>query len=104
MVKKKEMSGRWIVIDSDDHIFDYPDFVTALKHPGSRVSIMTDYNSNISMDEKLFFQNQLDKFGGDFDKLLEDIEKYAALSDVGDYETAAKIRDYRIEIKAPLSN
>jgi len=33
------------------------------------------YNSNISMDEKLFFQNQLDKFGGDFDKLLEDIEK-----------------------------
>ena len=42
MVKKKEMSGRWIVIDSDDHIFDYPDFVTALKHPGSRVSIMTE--------------------------------------------------------------
>jgi hypothetical protein len=62
------------------------------------------YNSNISMDEKLFFQNQLDKFGGDFDKLLEDIEKYAALSDVGDYETAAKIRDYRIEIKTPLDN
>ena len=62
------------------------------------------YNSNISMDEKLFFQNQLDKFGGDFDKLLEDIEKYAALSDVGDYETAAKIRDYRIEIKVPLDN
>ena len=29
------------------------------------------YNSNLSMDEKLFFQNQLDKFGGDFDKLLE---------------------------------
>ena len=62
------------------------------------------YNSNISMDEKLFFQNQLDKFGGDFDKLLEDIEKYAALSGVEDYETASKIRDYRIEIKAPLSN
>ena len=62
------------------------------------------YNSNISMDEKLFFQNQLDKFGGDFDKLLEDIEKYATLSHVEDYETAAKIRDYRIEIKTPLSN
>lgn len=62
------------------------------------------YNSNISMDEKLFLQKQLDKFGGDFDKLLEDIEKYAILSDVEDYEAAAKIRDYRIEIKAPLSN
>ena len=62
------------------------------------------YNSNISMDDKLFLQNQLDKFGGDFDKLLEDIEKYATLSDVEDYETAAKIRDYRIEIKAPLDN
>ena len=46
----------------------------------------------------------MDKFGGDFGKLLEDIEKYAALSDVEDYEAAAKIRDYRIEIKAPLSN
>lgn len=57
------------------------------------------YNSNISMDEKLFLQNQLDKFGGDFDKLLEDIEKYAILSDVEDYEAATKIRDYRIEIK-----
>jgi hypothetical protein len=42
MVKKKEMSGRWIVIDSDDHIFDYPTFLAALKHPGSRVSIMTE--------------------------------------------------------------
>ena len=42
MVKKKEIGGKWIVIDSDDHIFDYPDFVTALKHPGSRVSIMTE--------------------------------------------------------------
>ena len=62
------------------------------------------YNSNISIDEKLFLQNQLEKFGGDFDKLLEDIEKYATLSDVEDYETAAKIRDYRTAIKAPLSN
>jgi hypothetical protein len=62
------------------------------------------YNSNLPMDQKLFFQNQLDKFGGDFDKLLEDIEKYATLSHVEDYETAAKIRDYRKKIKAPLSN
>jgi hypothetical protein len=44
------------------------------------------YNSNISMDEKLFLQNQLEKFGGDFDKLLQDMEKYAALPDVEDYE------------------
>ena len=42
MVKKKEIGGKWIVIDSDDHIFNYPDFTTALKHPGSRVSIMTE--------------------------------------------------------------
>jgi hypothetical protein len=42
MVKKKEISGRWIVIDSDDHISYYPNFSTALKHPGSRVSIMTE--------------------------------------------------------------
>ena len=42
MVKKKEMSGRWIVIDSDDHISYYPNFLTALKHPGGRVSIMTE--------------------------------------------------------------
>jgi uncharacterized protein YjaG (DUF416 family) len=62
------------------------------------------YNSNISMDEKLFLQNQLEKFEGDFDKLLEDMEKYAVLPDVEDYENAAKIRDYRIQIKAPLSN
>lgn len=62
------------------------------------------YNSNLSMDEKLFFQNQLDKFGGDFDKLLEDIEKYAILPEIEEYELAAEIRDYRIEIKAPLSN
>ena len=57
------------------------------------------YNSNISMDEKLFLQNQLEKFGGDFDKLLQDMEKYAALPDVEDYENAAKIRDYRKTIK-----
>lgn len=62
------------------------------------------YNSNLSMDQKLFFQNQLDKFGGDFDKLLEDIEKYAILPEIEEYELAVKIRDYRKKIKAPLSN
>jgi len=62
------------------------------------------YNSNIPMDEKLFLQNQLDKLGGDFDKLLEDIEKYAILPEIEEYELAAEIRDYRIELKASLSN
>jgi len=42
MVKKKEISGRWVVVDSDDNIFYYPNFLAALKHPGSRVSIMTE--------------------------------------------------------------
>jgi hypothetical protein len=57
------------------------------------------YNSNIPIDQKLFLQNQLEKFGGDFDKLLEDMEKYAILTDVEDYENAAKIRDYRKYLK-----
>ena len=42
MVKKKQVAEKWVVIDSDDHIYHYPNFVTALKHPGSRVSIMTE--------------------------------------------------------------
>ena len=42
MVKKKQVAGKWVVVDSDDHIFYYPNFVTALKHPGRRVSIMTE--------------------------------------------------------------
>ena len=62
------------------------------------------YNSNLPMDQKLFFQNQLDKFGGNFDKLLEDIEKYAISPEIEEYELATKIRDYRKTIKAPLSN
>jgi hypothetical protein len=62
------------------------------------------YNANIPIDQKLFLQNQLEKFEGDFDKLLEDIEKYAIHPDVEDYENAATIRDYRLEIKASLSN
>jgi len=62
------------------------------------------YNSNIPMDQKLFLQYQLEYLGGDFDALLEDMEKYAILAEVEDYENAAIIRDYRKTIKAPLSN
>jgi hypothetical protein len=62
------------------------------------------YNSNLPMDQKLFLQQQLEYFGGDFDKLLEDIEKYSVLPEVEDYEKAILIRDYRKKIKAPLSN
>jgi hypothetical protein len=42
MVKKKQVVGKWIVIDSDDHIYYYPTFLDALKHTGSRVCIMTE--------------------------------------------------------------
>ena len=42
MVKKKQVAEKWVVIDSDDHIYHYPTFLAALKHPGSRVSIMTE--------------------------------------------------------------
>ena len=62
------------------------------------------YNSNLPMDQKLFLQNRLEFFKGNFDTLLEDMEKYAILSEVEDYENAAIIRDYRKTIKAPLSN
>jgi hypothetical protein len=57
------------------------------------------YNSNIPMDQKVFLQEQLEYFKGDFDKLLEDMEKYAVLPDVEDYENAVYIRDYRKSIK-----
>jgi hypothetical protein len=53
------------------------------------------YNSNLPWKQKLFLQDQLEYLGGDFDKLLEDIEKYAILPEVEDYENAAIIRDYR---------
>ena len=53
------------------------------------------YNSNIPMDQKVFLQEQLEYLKGDFDKLLEDMEKYAVLPDVEDYENATHIRDYR---------
>ena len=62
------------------------------------------YNSNIPEYQKIFLQNKLEYLGGDFDKLLEDIEKYSILPEVEDYESAALIRDYRKLIKAPLSN
>ena len=47
------------------------------------------------MVQKIFLQEQLEYFGGDFNALLEDIEKYAIHPDVEDYENAAVIRDYR---------
>jgi hypothetical protein len=62
------------------------------------------YNSNLPIDQKIFLQQRLEYFKGDFNKLLEDIEKYAILPEVEDYEKAAMIRDYRKTIKAPLSN
>ena len=62
------------------------------------------YNSNLPMNQKLFLQQQLEYFGGNFDKLLEDIEKYSVLPEVEDYAKAILIRDYRNKIKAPLSN
>jgi hypothetical protein len=55
------------------------------------------YNSSIPIDQKLYLQSRLEYFKGDFDKLLEDIEKYAILPEVEDYEKAAIIRDYRQE-------
>ena len=57
------------------------------------------YNSNIPMDQKLFLQDQLEYLGGDFDALLEDMEKYAILPEIEDYENAVIIRDYRKELK-----
>ena len=57
------------------------------------------YNSSLPMDQKLFLQDRLEELGGDFDKLLEDIEKYAILPEVEEYEKAAAIRDYRSEMK-----
>jgi hypothetical protein len=57
------------------------------------------YNSNIPWDQKIFLQEQLEYFNNDFDKLLEDMEKYAVLSDVEDYENATHIRDYRKALK-----
>tara|TARA_R110000822_G_C15271800_1_gene489285 strand:- start:116 stop:313 length:198 start_codon:yes stop_codon:yes gene_type:complete len=56
------------------------------------------YKSNLPMNQKLFLQDQLEYFNGDFNKLLEDLEKYAILPNVEDYENAAHIRDYRIKI------
>ena len=62
------------------------------------------YNSNIPEEQKIFLQQRLEYFDGDFDKLLEDMEAYAILPEVEDYENAVVIRDYRKTIKAPLSN
>jgi hypothetical protein len=53
------------------------------------------YNSNIPWDEKIFLQERLEHFDGDFDKLLNDIEMYAILPEIEEYELAATVRDYR---------
>ena len=53
------------------------------------------HKSNLPMNQKLFLQGQLEYFNGDFNKLLEDLEKYAILPNVEDYENASHIRDYR---------
>lgn len=42
MVKKREMSGKWVVVDSDNQPHNYPSFVDALRHLGARVIIMTE--------------------------------------------------------------
>jgi hypothetical protein len=52
------------------------------------------YNSNLDWDLKFFLQDRLDKLGGNFNDLLNDIMNYAILPDVEDYESAAEIRDY----------
>jgi hypothetical protein len=58
------------------------------------------YNCSLPMDQKIFLQNRLEvEFNEDFDKLLEDIEKYVILPEIEDYEKAAAIRDYRKERK-----
>lgn len=61
------------------------------------------YNSSLPMNQKLFLQDRLEDLGGDFDKLLEDIEKYAILPEVEDYENARLIRDYREELHCEYS-
>ena len=57
------------------------------------------FNSTLPIKQKVFLQERLEFFEGDFDKLLEDIEKYAILPEVEDYENASHIRDYRKAIK-----
>lgn len=61
------------------------------------------YNCALPIDQKLFLQRRLEELGGEFDKLLEDIEKYAILPEVEDYEKAALIRDYRADLHCEYS-
>ena len=42
MVKKKQMSGKWVVVDANDQVHPYSTFTEALKHPGGGVRIMTE--------------------------------------------------------------
>jgi len=61
------------------------------------------YNCHLPINQKLFLQRRLEELGGEFDKLLEDIEKYAILPEVEDYEKAALIRDYREDLHCEYS-
>jgi hypothetical protein len=51
MFKKKEISVKWVVIDTDNQSHNYPSFVDALKHPGRRVCIMTEEYYNTTYKE-----------------------------------------------------
>jgi hypothetical protein len=42
MVKKKQISDKWVVVDSEDQVHHYSDFREALKHPGGQVRVMTE--------------------------------------------------------------
>ena len=42
MVKKKQIADKWVVVDSENQVHHYSDFGEALKHPGSRVRVMTE--------------------------------------------------------------
>jgi protein-arginine kinase activator protein McsA len=57
---------------------------------------------SVPLESKLQLQRSLENtYNNDFDKLLEDVMKYASSVKVEDYETAALVRDIKEE---PLSN
>lgn len=51
MFKKKEISVKWVLIDSDNQPHNYSSFVDALSHSGARVSIMTEEYYNTTYKE-----------------------------------------------------
>ena len=42
MVKKKQIAEKWVVVDANNQVHPYSNLNEALKHPGGRVSIMTE--------------------------------------------------------------